>query len=133
MPYFKSSMVLLHLYGQCIGDPWWQIGIFTSFVKEVLMKYARYDDEANLQASGQRWAKTKPNSEHVKTVTYKWKGMAAVIKHTHTSSIRWAIVTYGVVSCFITPPVSQNTPTNIAAYLAQTTQIQQITWHHWGS
>ena len=40
-----------------------------------------FDDEANLQAAGQGWAKTKPNSEHVKTITHKWKKMAAVIKH----------------------------------------------------
>ena len=29
----------------------------------------QYDDEANLRAAGQRWAKTKPNSEHVKIIT----------------------------------------------------------------
>ena len=32
-----------------------------------------FDDEANLQAAGQRWAKTKLNSEHVKTITHKGK------------------------------------------------------------
>ena len=42
-----------------------------------------FDDEANLQAAGQRWAKTKPNSKHAKNITHKWKKMAAVIKHKH--------------------------------------------------
>ena len=32
-----------------------------------------FDDEANLQAAGQRWAKTKVNSEHVKTIAHKGK------------------------------------------------------------
>ena len=45
--------------------------------------WTQFDDEANLRAAGQRWAKTKPNSEHVKTITHKWKKMAAVIKHEH--------------------------------------------------
>ena len=43
----------------------------------------QFDDEANLRAAGQRWAKTKSNSEHVKTITHKWKKIAAVIKHEH--------------------------------------------------
>ena len=29
--------------------------------------FTEYDDETNLQDAGQRLAKTKPNSEHVKT------------------------------------------------------------------
>ena len=41
----------------------------------------QFDDEANLRAAGQRWAKTKPNYEHVKTIPHKWKEMTAVIKH----------------------------------------------------
>ena len=42
-----------------------------------------FDDEANLRAAGQRWAKTKPNSGHVKNITHKSKKMAAAIKHKH--------------------------------------------------
>ena len=33
--------------------------------------HTQYDDEANFRAAGQRQAKTKPNSEHVKTITDK--------------------------------------------------------------
>ena len=40
-----------------------------------------YDDETNLRAAGQRWAKRKPDSEHMKNITHKWKRIAAVIKH----------------------------------------------------
>ena len=43
----------------------------------------QFGDEANPRTAGQRWAKTKPNSEHLKTITGKWTKMAAVIKHKH--------------------------------------------------
>ena len=31
----------------------------------------QFDDKANLRTSGQRWVKTKPNSELMKTITHK--------------------------------------------------------------
>ena len=40
-----------------------------------------YDDENNLRAAGQRWAKAKPDPDHLRSITNKWKQMAAVIKH----------------------------------------------------
>ena len=73
-----------------------------------------FDDEANLRAAGQRWAKTKPNSEDVKNITHKWK-IWLQLSNTNISCVRWATVMYQVISCFITPPVSQTTPTNITA------------------
>ena len=80
----------------------------------------QFDDEGNLRVADQRWAKTKPNSEHVKTMTYKWKKMAAVIKHKHIL----CSLSHGDVSSnelFYHTPVSENTPTNITASQARTT------------
>lgn len=42
-----------------------------------------YDNESNLTAAGQRWAKTKPNHEHVQIMTHKWKQIAATVNHEH--------------------------------------------------
>ena len=54
----------------------------------------QFHDEANLWAAGERWTKTKLNSEDVKTTTHKWKEMAAVIKHNHI----YGLLSHGDVS-----------------------------------
>ena len=43
----------------------------------------KFDDASNLRAAGQQWAGTKPDPEHVQSITHKWKHIAAAINHEH--------------------------------------------------
>ena len=49
----------------------------------------QYKNETKLWAAGQRWAKTKPNSEHVRTIIHNWKKWLQWSK-TNISCVRWA-------------------------------------------
>ena len=46
----------------------------------------QFDDEANLGAAGKQWAKIISDSEHVKTITYKWKKWLQ-LSNTNTSCV----------------------------------------------
>ena len=42
-----------------------------------------YDNENNLHAAGQKWAKKKPDPVHIQNITHKWKLMAVALCHEH--------------------------------------------------